>query len=498
MTNQFPTKTALTVVTFVAFVAAYRRFAQHDKGIDASIFLKAATLHLPHPPQPKPAPLNHIQQPQVAEAPDALAPISPYLTDDSGALDSFYAALHQLELPPAPGPARVVTILHYGDSPTTADLITGDVRALLQARFGDAGHGALLIGKPWAWYGHRDTDISDHGWDITPATHSNREDAYGLGGARFEGGAEAGSHITLKGAGQTAVEVSYLASTGGGSVQVLADGVAVDSFSTAPVAIKEAQPMMTEQAAAVANSTTGTTPNSGPPVVSVQSPADKQPGWHTVALPATAKSIDLKPSGAVTLFDESFTTGRRGVLYDSLGLNGAFTSVLSSAMNPAIWGTELKHTNPALIVINYGTNESGFGPYVDKAYEATLRTTITRIRAALPNVAILIMSPMDRGKRSGVDEIETYDTIPRIVAIQQRVAAEQKCAFFDTFEAMGGDGTMSRWYTGHPRLVAGDLIHPTPQGAAMVGGLFVKDLLLGYDRWMKRQPQPPVQAAPKP
>ena len=92
-----------------------------------------------------------------------------------------------------------------------------------------------------------------------------------------------------------------------------------------------------------------------------------------------------------------------------------------------------------------------------------------------------------------VDQIETYDTIPRLVAIQRRVAAEQNCAFFDTFNAMGGDGTMSRWYTGHPRLVAGDLIHPTPQGAAIVARLFVHDLSLAYDRFLGTTPRPPAQ-----
>ena len=470
-TPRFPLKTLLAAATFAALLVAYRQFAEHDKGIDPGIFGKAAALHLPHPPQPKQAPLNHIQQPQIeVKLPGALPTISPYLIDDSGALDSFYADLHTLEQPAGYGPPHDITILHYGDSPTTADLITGDVRALLQQRFGDAGHGYLLPAKPWAWYGHRDTDISDHDWDITPATHSLKQDDYGLGGARVEGGPGAGSHISLKGGGQTAVEISYLAQPGGGKLAVSADGAVVDTIDTDAAA--------------------------------------KQPGWQTVALPATTKSIDLKPTeGKVSVFGESFTTAQRGVLYDSLGLNGAFTSVLSSGMNPALWADELKHTNPALIVINYGTNESGFGPYVDHAYEATLRTTITRIRAALPNVSILIMSPMDRGKRSGVDEIATYDTIPRIVAIQQRVAAEQKCAFFDTFEAMGGEGTMSRWYTGHPRMVAGDLIHPTPQGAAIVGGLFVKDLMLGYDRWLKRQPGyvaptpaplPATQPAPSP
>jgi len=198
--------------------------------------------------------------------------------------------------------------------------------------------------------------------------------------------------------------------------------------------------------------------------------------------------VDLRPvSGTVRLFGETFRTSGRGVVYDSLGLNGASTTVLSNGFNAAAWATELRHEHPALVIINYGTNESGFGSYVDKYYEPSLRTAIKRIKAALPGTPILVMSPMDRGLRSGVDEIHTYDTIPRIVAIQRRVAAEQGCAFFDTFDAMGGDGTMARWYDGHPRLVSGDLIHPTPQGAAIVAQLLVKDLMTGYDQYLERQ-----------
>jgi hypothetical protein len=94
---------------------------------------------------------------------------------------------------------------------------------------------------------------------------------------------------------------------------------------------------------------------------------------------------------------------------------------------------------------------------------------------------------MDRGERSGIDEINTMSTIPRIVAIQKRVASDTHCAFFDTFNAMGGDGTMSRWYNGKPRLVAGDLIHPTPQGASIVAQIFVKNLMQGYESYKGRQ-----------
>jgi len=128
-----------------------------------------------------------------------------------------------------------------------------------------------------------------------------------------------------------------------------------------------------------------------------------------------------------------------------------------------------------------------------------------------PGTAILIMSPMDRGERTGLDDIATMDTIPEIVAIQRQVAAETHCAFFDTYDAMGGDGTMARWYAASPRLVTADLLHPTPQGAAIVAGLFVEQLGLGYNRWKMQhgislpaataapasKAPPPKAAAPK-
>lgn len=470
---KFPLKTTLAFATCIAALVVYRRFAEPGKGISPGIFRQAAHLelfrHAPAPMVPVPAqhPLNGIQQPQGA---GALEPISPNLIDDSGALDSFFAALAELEKPATSATPQVVTVLHYGDSPTTADLITGDVRSLLQQRFGDAGDGFLLTAKPWAWYGHRNTDISDSGWQTSTAVGKGREETYGLGGASFQGSAGARSHITLKNGGQTTMELAYLAQPNGGTLSVSSnDGLS----TTVPTAAETTHP-----------------------------------AWRLVPLSAGTRTVDLSPaSGRVQLFGESFLTGKRGVLYDSLGLNGASTTVLSNGFNAAAWAAELQHEQPKLVIINYGTNESSFGSFVDKQYEPVLRATIARIRAALPNVAILIMSPMDRGRHTGVDGIETYDTIPRIIAIQRRVAADQHCAFFDTFDAMGGDGTMARWYNGHPRLVAGDLIHPTPQGAALVAQLFVHDLSLGYDRYLRRQnkttapaavPTTPQPAAPAP
>ena len=58
--------------------------------------------------------------------------------------------------------------------------------------------------------------------------------------------------------------------------------------------------------------------------------------------------------------------------------------------------------------------------------------------------SILLMSPMDRGERKDNGEIDTMATLPRLVAIESKVAAETGVAFFNTFEAMGGEGTMAR------------------------------------------------------
>jgi len=52
---------------------------------------------------------------------------------------------------------------------------------------------------------------------------------------------------------------------------------------------------------------------------------------------------------------------------------------------------------------------------------------------------------------------------------------------------MGGEGTMAKWYTGEPRLVGADFIHPLPAGARIVGELLYNALRDGYNGYKLRQ-----------
>lgn len=431
----FPLKTAQVMIV-VATVLGVCRAVDHGRGLAPEAVGEAFRLRWPATPAPAVPRTPAIRNPRLPAS-------SPLLVDQSQQLDPFFAELWKLEQGKDAG---VVTILHYGDSPTTADLITGDVRTQLQDRFGDAGRGYTLIARPWAWYGHRGVEMSDHGWKIRTGVGLVREGVYGLGGAAFEGQPDAWSQFRLTGSEQSSAMIEYLATPGGGSFAVEADGQTLAERATG---------------------------------------ADAQTaGFVAVTLPAGTRNVAIRPTqGTVTLFGVEFRRGSSGVLYDSLGLNGVTTSVLARVLQPEIWKEELARARPALIIVNYGSNESGYADFVHRQYADELRLAIQRLRVAAPDAAILIMSPMDRGERNGLDDIETMNTIPDIVAIQRQVAAETHCAFFDTYDAMGSKGTMARWYAASPRLVTADLLHPTPQGAAIVGGLFVEQLELRYDRW---------------
>jgi hypothetical protein len=89
-----------------------------------------------------------------------LTPRTPHeaIEDPSKSLCRFYRDLKTLDDRRADNPDKKVRILHYGDSILTTDELSGRVRRTLQRRFGDGGHGFVLLGKPWRWYHHLDID----------------------------------------------------------------------------------------------------------------------------------------------------------------------------------------------------------------------------------------------------------------------------------------------------------------------------------------------------
>jgi lysophospholipase L1-like esterase len=425
-----PVKTILAVVTFavLAVLPPIRIF-------DAATIPKVWDLPVPQPEQAATGPTLEALRAERAHVLDAEV-----LKGKGGPLDHFYEALAR---------GGTVRVLHFGDSPTTGDLITADVRAALQKQYGNAGTGFLLISKPWAWYHHRGVVMDSSGWHIEVAgIAENKDGLYGLGGGRFTG--EEGAEATWTvGAGQRSVEVAFLSGPDGGTFTIEADGQEVGSWDT--------------------------------------NASEVSPGFIAFPLPSGSSAFRLRvTAGTVKLFGVEFRRERPGVIYSSLGINGANITLLSRVYNYRHLATQFQHYRPDLVVLAYGTNESGFPAFVDTTWGEEMKLAVKRIKTALPDASILLMSPMDRGELTADGSIQTIGTLPRLVEKEKTIAAEMGVAFFNTFEAMGGAGTMAEWYAAQPRLVGADYIHPLPAGAKIVGELLYGALEDGYNEYKRR------------
>jgi lysophospholipase L1-like esterase len=372
-------------------------------------------------------------------------------------MNHFYAALARTE---QKQPGAITRISHFGDSPISGDLISGEARTLLQQKFGDSGHGFILASKPWDFYYHEGVVMDGKGWKVnSPVLPGGSAGACGLGGASFTAASSSAYseiHTMKKGEGSAVgrFEIYYRAQPQGGSFLAYVDKEEPKEFST--------------QADAKASA-----------VVSIS----VEDGGHKL-------KITPRGDGPVTLYGVALERTTPGVVYDTLGMLGGTVHHLTLFHEDA-WIEDLKNRKPDLIILNFGTNESNYGylPFVE--YLHNYAVVIGRIRTALPGVSILIMSPMDRGTRNDDGDIVTIPSIPILVAAQRRAAQAEGVAFYNTFAAMGGMGTMARWYDDSPRLVTGDFTHPTYTGAQQLGAMLVDALLKGFDEYKRDQGAPP-------
>ena len=107
------------------------------------------------------------------------------MEDASGrALNGFFDVLGQVERGERGALAR---ISYFGDFIVASDFVTGTLRRRLQSRFGDAGHGFMLMANAWPGYFHNDVvRFAAPGWHVSRVVGPFAQDRlYGLGGVSF-------------------------------------------------------------------------------------------------------------------------------------------------------------------------------------------------------------------------------------------------------------------------------------------------------------------------
>jgi lysophospholipase L1-like esterase len=400
------------------------------------------TIHnaLPIESASDPRPLD----PEIAAKLDMVA-----IEDPSGhALDAFFDHLARTD---RKEPHAVTRILHYGDSTIASDYISGTMRRRLQSRFGDSGHGFIFIANPWEWYFHNDVfHASDGEWKASRLAGPTAPDGmYGLGGVSFTsyGGGVAWFGTMPNGAYGRKVsryDIYYLEQPGGGEVETDLRGAPPERFSTR-----------------------------GPAKVSRIHSVTAEDGESKL----TVRAIG---GGPIRLFGVVLERDQPGVVYDALGSHAAM-AVFWQRQDKAHWKDELALRQPALIVFQYGTNESDLWKFDAAEYEKALAGLIDELHE-ISDASILTVAPLDRAELKG-NKLVTKPVILDLVAIQRRVALSHGAAFWDTFTAMGGSGSMGRWYKTRPQLAGGDLTHPSPRGAEVLGSMLSDALMNAYEIW---------------
>jgi lysophospholipase L1-like esterase len=181
-------------------------------------------------------------------------------------------------------------------------------------------------------------------------------------------------------------------------------------------------------------------------------------------------------------FNDAASTAhaRSRILYDVLGINGA-RAVRLLSWNEQSFMSSVSQRNPDLIILAYGTNEVTDNNWNIQSYQRMFVSIMRRFRRAAPNASILIYGPPDRAVR-GAGGWQSAAKMTALLEAQRRAAIEMGAAFWSSYAAMGGAGSMNLWVAkglGQP-----DHVHLTARGYLRMGDMFYEDFQDAYQAYV--------------
>lgn len=352
--------------------------------------------------------------PTGAQAP--LGEPTPIYDPSGRALEAFHASLAR---------GSRTRVMVWGASHTSEDRFTGYLREALQRRYGDGGPGLVMPARPFPLYAHRAVEIAERGaWSLLRVNGRQRAtDRYGPAGFAIEASGPAVARLRPDRPTRSA-RLFYLEQPSGGRLDVEVAGGA-----TVPVRTRG------DRAAS-----------------------------RLIEPPSGVSELRLRArgDGPVRLFGVSLENDPgRGVIVDAMGVPGARIRDRlpwdDRAMRRSL--TELA---PDLVVLAYGTNETGFTHRRLSLYRREVDEALRRTRAMTPRASCLVIGPSDWPLRHPDGSFAVRERTAQIVAIQRDAAARHGCGHFDLVAFMGGPLSMPRWVDAG--LASGDYVHFTDEG----------------------------------
>lgn len=380
-----------------------------------------------------------------------------------GGLDSFLAALRQTKADGSP-----VRIAYFGDSMIEGDLITGDLRNSLQTEFGGAGVGYVPIKSITADFRGTIHQTFSDDWQeynlVTPKLPA--EYPLGISGHVF-----LPRTLASADSGASTAGASWAEFQGGGPFQAVRRFEQAQLFYGPGAARDEV--LVTTNGHAVPHALAGNSAVNAL-LLKPSTPARSMRLTFATRRPRPVYGISFESPGGVVLDNFSF----RG--------NSGMSLTRIPFKELAAFGKVLDYR---LVILHYGVNVADAHNKSYGWYTRAMTRVVDRMQRAFPNASILIVGMSDKSSR--IDgEFQTDPSVARLLAAQQQLAQRNHAAFWNLFEAMGGENSMVSWVEESPPLANKDYTHVNFRGAHKIAGLL-------FDFLMQQYAHPTPAGAPK-
>ncbi|HEX5057832.1 MAG TPA: GDSL-type esterase/lipase family protein [Kofleriaceae bacterium] len=356
------------------------------------------------------------------------------------AMDAFYRSFADAK---AGKLGRALRVSWYGDSVVATDDLPGRLRSRLQSDLGDGGPGFVFALAPHRFcHNEGITRGGGENWLTYAISMAHTADGfYGPGGASVETNS---GKTSMKLAGKiTKAELYYLMQPHGGVATVTADGVEIIHANTKADA--------------------------------------KAAAWALGTTDKGASKVEIKGEGKTRVFGISLENAT-GAVVDNLGIVSVHVKSFA-AHNEEHYAAELAHRGADLIMIMIGANEAQWlhpKDHAMKEYQSHYEKLLAPIRKGRPEASCLVVSPTDQAEVKD-DGYASRPVMPVLVAAQRAAAHAQGCAFYSTYDWMGGKGSSVKWFK--RKYVNSDFLHLSKAGANKMADAVYDALMVGAKQY---------------
>jgi len=145
--------------------------------------------------------------------------------------------------------------------------------------------------------------------------------------------------------------------------------------------------------------------------------------------------------------------------------------------------------NPGLIILEFGVNVV---PYESKSYafyERLMTSQIKYLKFLMPNTPVLVIGVSDMSEKQG-NYYVTRESVIKVREAQKNAAKNTNSAYWDLFEAMGGQNSMPSWVFAQPSLAQKDFTHFNRQGGHIVAQMMFNALMEQYSYYQQKSKEP--------